>query len=202
MNELNQKALMKYCLRITGDKWDAEDLAQDTILKLMEINRTDASHAYQKTVAKHKWIDQLRKRKRECFLAADNPAGGQTENMKAADEFEHLLKKLSNILTPKQLTIFLLKDVFSFQLHEIAETLDKPESSVKSLLFRSRQRLKGLSPDVLRRDAAEGDHEEHSRLLVQAIRFHNPDHLLEYAKKTWLPGASQPYCGSMMRCAA
>ncbi|MCG8399300.1 RNA polymerase sigma factor, partial [Bacillus atrophaeus] len=42
---------MKYCLRITGDKWDAEDLAQDTILKLMEINRTDASHAYQKTVA-------------------------------------------------------------------------------------------------------------------------------------------------------
>lgn len=28
MNELEQQALMKYCLRMTGDKWDAEDLVR------------------------------------------------------------------------------------------------------------------------------------------------------------------------------
>lgn len=121
--------------------------------------------------------------------------------MKAADDFEHLLKQLSGILTPKQLTIFLLKDVFSFQLHEIAESLGKPESSVKSLLFRSRQRLKRLSPDVLQREAADRD-DEHIDLLVRAILYHNPDALLEFAKQTWLFGASQPSCISMMRCAA
>ncbi|MFN2744564.1 MULTISPECIES: RNA polymerase sigma factor [unclassified Bacillus (in: firmicutes)] len=201
MNELNQKALMKYCMKITGDKWDAEDLVQDTFLKLMEINQTDASHAYQKTVAKHKWIDRLRKRKRECFLSPEHPLSEPTETIKAADEFAHLLKKLSDVLTPKQLTIFLLKDVFSFQLHEIAEALNKPESSVKSLLFRSRQRLKGLSKDEIQREAAEEDH-EYGRLLVQAVLFHNPDFLLEYAKKTWLSGASEPSCQSMLRCAA
>ncbi|MEC0698239.1 sigma-70 family RNA polymerase sigma factor [Bacillus haynesii] len=201
MNELEQQALLKYCMRMTGDKWDAEDLVQDTILKLLEINRTDASHAYQKTVAKHKWIDLLRIRKRESFLSEDNQVDGRAERMKAADDFEHLLKQLSGILTPKQLTIFLLKDVFSFQLHEIAETLGKPESSVKSLLFRSRQRLKRLSPDDLQREAADGD-DEHIGLLVRAILYHNPDDLLEFAKQTWLFGASQPSGISMMRCAA
>ena len=175
MNELEQQALMKYCLRMTGDKWDAVDLVQDTILKLMEINRTDASHAYQKTVAKHKWIDLLRKRKRESFLSEDNLEDGRAERMKAADDFEHLLKQLSGILTPKQLTIF--------------------------LLFRSRQRLKRLSPEVLQKEPADGD-DEHIGLLVRAILHHNPDDLLEFAKQTWRFDASQPSCISMMRCAA
>ncbi|MEK5099564.1 MULTISPECIES: sigma factor [Bacillus] len=52
MNELKQKALMKYCMMITGDKWDAEDLAQDTILKLMEINQADASACLSKNGCK------------------------------------------------------------------------------------------------------------------------------------------------------
>ena len=47
--------------------------------------------------------------------------------MKAADDFEHLLKQLSGILTPKQLTIFLLKDVFSFQ-HRGCDTIS-PEQA-------------------------------------------------------------------------
>ncbi|MGR3208515.1 RNA polymerase sigma factor [Bacillus glycinifermentans] len=202
MNELKQKALMKYCMMITGDKWDAEDLAQDTILKLIEINQADASPAYQKTVAKHKWIDRIRKRKRECFLSGADQAGGQTEEIRAADECEHLLKHLAAELTPKQLTIFLLKDVFFYQLHEIAETLGKPESSVKSLLFRSRQRVKRLSSDVLQREAISESGSEHERLLIDAILRHDPDRLLEYAKRTWLSSASQPSCISMMRCAA
>ncbi|ASB87053.1 sigma-70 family RNA polymerase sigma factor [Bacillus sonorensis] len=202
MNELKQKALMKYCMMITGDKWDAEDLAQDTILKLMEIKQADASPAYQKTVAKHKWIDQLRKRKRECFLSEWHQEREQSESMKAADEFEHVVKKLAGALTPKQLTIFLLKDVFAYQLHEIAEMLDKPESSVKSLLFRSRQRIKTLSRDFLQQEAAGESDPDHGRLLIDAILFHNPDYLLEYARQTWLSNASQPSCISMMRCAA
>ena len=113
------------------------------------------------------------KRKRESFLSEDNLEDGRAERMKAADDFEHLLKQLSGILTPKQLTIFLLKDVFSFQLHEIAETLGKPESSVKSLLFRSRQRLKRLSPEVLQKEPADGD-DEHIGLLVRRYCITTP----------------------------
>jgi RNA polymerase sigma factor (sigma-70 family) len=65
-----RKELWRYCYKITGSPWDAEDLYQDTILKLF-TSLSSISHRNQVIhpksflygVATNHWIDTCRKRK-------------------------------------------------------------------------------------------------------------------------------------------
>jgi RNA polymerase sigma-70 factor (ECF subfamily) len=59
--------LHRYCLRLTGHLWDAEDLAQETMLRAFATlgsvhHSIQSPRAYLLRVATNTWIDALRRR--------------------------------------------------------------------------------------------------------------------------------------------
>src|SRR5215813_14205914 len=59
--------LSRYCRKLTGDVWDAEDLSQDTLLKGFALlgstfHKIERPGAYLLRIATNLWIDTYRRR--------------------------------------------------------------------------------------------------------------------------------------------
>ncbi|MEF3306791.1 RNA polymerase sigma factor [Paenibacillus sp. GYB003] len=159
--------LLRFCLKLTGTKWEAEDLVQDTIVRLLHALEAkpgrDIGLRYAYRTARHLWIDRYRRSKRvgvmaqadAAELAGDDGgshAGGKTRRAMqpagsshaAMDAREHL-EELAWRLSPKPFVILLLMDVFDFTAKETAAWLGGTEAAVQAALSRARARLKSLS---------------------------------------------------------
>lgn len=139
--------LHRYCLRLTHNLWDAEDLVQDTVVRVFaqlgaRWDSIAAPRRYLARTATNLWIDRIRRREREHALLSaeastppdDAPPPGERDVRDAAGE---LLQRLA----PKERAAVLLKDVFDFSLEETAELLHTTIGAVKSALHRGRERL-------------------------------------------------------------
>src|SRR5262249_47793102 len=74
----DRPALHAYCCRLTGNVWDGEDLAQDTLIRVFSLlGRTDATlehpKAYLIRTAANLWIDRVRRSAREQAAVALEP---------------------------------------------------------------------------------------------------------------------------------
>ncbi len=139
IEELYSK-LQRYCQFISQNKWDGEDLAQESFLKawLHYKYQPEISAALVNKIAHNEWIDTIRKRNKETL--EDIPEQFQNETEQIVNRFE-AIQQLIHQLTPKQAIMFALKEGFQFQLSEIAELLDTSEEAVKAAIFRAKQRL-------------------------------------------------------------
>src|SRR6476646_6650268 len=66
----HRSALHAYCLRLTGNVWDGEDLVQDTLVRVFSLlGKTDMAlenpKAYLFRTAANLWIDRMRRAARE-----------------------------------------------------------------------------------------------------------------------------------------
>jgi len=149
--------LHRYCRKLTGNIWDAEDLVQDTLLKgfatLGSVHATVTNpRGYLIRIATNLWIDLTRQR-----LARD-AAYGQMPIVTSVMPNERLElrdagRKLLEQLAPQERAAVVLKEVFDLSLGEIAQTLSTSENAVKAALHRGRERLKEEAP-VRRRVAS------------------------------------------------
>lgn len=150
----------RYCRRLTGDIWDAEDLVQDALLKgfamLGSMQGSIANpRGYLTRIATNHWIDTQRRRKAETrALAADvgdgvDPSAIQHRRHDLRDAGARLLEELA----PQERAAIVLKDVFDMSLRHIAEVLATSVGAVKAALHRGRQRL-GETPAVRPRVAS------------------------------------------------
>jgi len=138
--------LHRYCRRLTGSLWDAEDLAQDTLLRAFATlgsvhHRIENPRAYLLRVASNTWIDTVRRRGGEvAALAAGLPAPAGPEAAPGAvrDAGATLIQRLA----PQERAAIVLKDVFELTLEEIAAVLGTTAGAVKSALHRGRTRLR------------------------------------------------------------
>ncbi|KZZ84484.1 sigma factor-like helix-turn-helix DNA-binding protein [Bacillus sp. SJS] len=131
-------SLFKYCLILTRNKWDAEDLAQATVCKLLEKYQElpeDLPQALYNKAACHLHIDFYRKQKRMTtgFVPSDL-TGANTES-----KIAELAEWLASVMTKKQAAVFVLKEALLFKNEEIAEITGFTVATVKALLFRARQ---------------------------------------------------------------
>jgi RNA polymerase sigma-70 factor (ECF subfamily) len=142
--------LHRYCCRLTGNVWDAEDLVQDTLLRVFGLlGKIDADlqnpRSYLLRTATHLWIDRMRRRARERELleaeradALGAPAAADASQASAVrDAAEILLARLA----PRERAAVVLKDVFDLSLEEIAAMLKTSVGAVKAALHRGRGRL-------------------------------------------------------------
>ena len=122
--------LHRYCRRLTGSLWDAEDLAQDTLLRAFATlgsvhHRIENPRAYLLRVATHAWIDTLRRRHGEVAALAERvPAeAGEADAEPGAvrDAGTALIRRLA----PQERAAVVLKDVFELSLREIAAVLGR-----------------------------------------------------------------------------
>lgn len=134
-------SLKQYCLFLTRDKWDAEDLVQETAFKALKHagRYTELSQPLMKKIAYHLWIDHVRKQGRE--MLSDRTEAEETSDMSAKMPDE-TVEMLMTKLTPKQLVIFTLKEGFQYKISEISELTEMSETAVKGVLSRSRANLK------------------------------------------------------------
>src|SRR5262245_60680517 len=121
--------LFRYCRRLTGNLWDAEDLVQDTLLKafakLSQVLYTIRSpRAYLLRMATNLWIDTLRGRAAE--QAALNNGGAETTAARAAappsqtSELRDAAAVLLQTAAPQERAALLLVEIFDMSLEEAA----------------------------------------------------------------------------------
>jgi RNA polymerase sigma-70 factor (ECF subfamily) len=139
-------ALHGYCRRLTGNLWDAEDLAQETLLRafgtLGSLHQTvENPRAYLFRAATHAWIDTLRRRGTEADALAMQ-AGRAGESAPAPGAVRDAGATVLQRLAPQERAAVVLKDVFEMSLEEIGDVLGTTVGAVKAAIHRGRSRLR------------------------------------------------------------
>ena len=141
--------LHRYCVRLTGNVWDGEDLVQDTLVRVFAMlgkrwATIEQPRAYLARIATNLWIDRIRRRDRESAVLSsvreENEMAEPRSQASAADvraAAESLLQRLA----PRERAAVLLKDVFDLSLEETASLAQTSVAAVKAALHRGRERL-------------------------------------------------------------
>ncbi|KEO83704.1 RNA polymerase sigma factor [Tumebacillus flagellatus] len=156
--ETARPVLLRYCQKLTGSRWEAEDLVQDTFLKAWaQLQRPHENHrALLFRIAKNAWIDKCRKRNRSkvCSLTEEAQHTDDVEkNALGTSVFQDptllldAMGRLLQALSPLQTAVLLLRDVFEYSNLEVAGMIGTTEGAVKSLLHRARRNLASVQDD-------------------------------------------------------
>ncbi|MCM4078206.1 RNA polymerase sigma factor [Paractinoplanes hotanensis] len=139
--------LHRYCRRLTGDIWEAEDLVQETLTRAFSraadsFDRIDRVLPWLVRIATNAYIDSWRR---------SRPTPAEMPEMAAPDtadplEVRDALTELATQLAPQERAAIVLKDVFDYPLADIARTLGTTVGAVKAALHRGRERLDGRTP--------------------------------------------------------
>ena len=142
--------LFRLALCITRNREEAEDIVQDTMLRVWnrreEWNVWETVEGFCLTICRNLAID--RSQKMDARHVELTPEVSELPDMAAPDKLMErderlgLLHRLIAELPEKQRTILQLRDVEGKSYKEIAEILQLTEEVVKVNLFRARQRIK------------------------------------------------------------
>lgn len=137
------------CYRVIGNAEDAKDISQLVFLKLWEnLEKYDPQYAFDTWLYRmvtNVAIDFMRNKQ-----SRDNAVNSNLRLVKtAADaeqtvvlqrkEVENVFNDISNVLSPKQKTIFIMNQMEDLPSAEIAKILGCRESTVRNHLFNARK---------------------------------------------------------------
>jgi RNA polymerase sigma-70 factor (ECF subfamily) len=141
--------LYRYCRGLTGNVWDAEDLAQDALLRVFgQLGKLNSDvenpRAYLIRTATNLWLDRIRHFGREQAHVADTQAEPREEGPDASQvvDVRTAASRLFLCLAPRERASVMLVDVLDFSLAEAASLLKSTIGAVKAALHRGRQRLR------------------------------------------------------------
>ncbi|MGN9913932.1 sigma-70 family RNA polymerase sigma factor [Phytohabitans sp. LJ34] len=139
--------LHRYCRRLTGDIWDAEDLVQETLTRAFSraadsFDRIDRVLPWLIRIATNAYIDAWRRPRPALVEVPDTAALGGADPLEVRDA----LGELATLLAPQERAAVVLKDVFDYPLADIARILGTTVGAVKAALHRGRERLGGRAP--------------------------------------------------------
>lgn len=148
--------IFRLALRITLDRAEAEDIVQDTLIRVWnkrdEWANVDSAEAYCLTIAHNLAIDRSQKMEaRSVELTSETqemPDALTPEKELERDEQLRLVHRLINGLPEKQRTIIQLRDIEGKSYKEIADILEISEEQVKVNLFRARQHIKSKMTEI------------------------------------------------------
>jgi RNA polymerase sigma-70 factor, ECF subfamily len=144
--------LHRYCRRLTGDVWDAEDLVQETLTRAL----ARAGQTFQPVVDPRAWlfriatnayVDAWRRPAPAPAELPDRPAATPADPMEVRDA----LREVHTLLPPQERAAVVLADVFTLPNAEIADLMGTTVGAVKSALHRGRARLADPLRDASRR---------------------------------------------------
>lgn len=143
--EPHRPDLWRYCLRLTGSAWDADDLMQETMMRAFaRLTWWEPVEArpYLFRIATNAWIDDVRRRRvTPVELDAAEPADEEPDPVETWAAMEHLVAALP----PRQRVVLLLTQVFDFTAAEVAAMLHSTEGAVKAALHRARAGLRAAA---------------------------------------------------------
>lgn len=151
-------ALYNFAMYLTHNPPEAEDLVQETYLRAFRF-----SHRFQPGTHLRAWLFQIlrntfltfyRLRERESAVAEDGVPDWEVPMFHdAPEETGRVLEVHTDIeramqrLPEEFRTVLLLAEVEGLPLEEVARVMRCPVGTVKSRIFRAKERLRGLLPD-------------------------------------------------------
>jgi RNA polymerase sigma-70 factor (ECF subfamily) len=144
--------------RMLGNSEDAADLTQDAFVRIytrLDTFQLDRSFlAWARAIAFNLCLDQLRRRGAPAVSLDERlESGGQhadlrtgvspEERLETAEDSRRVLAAVQQ-LPEKQRAVLVLRHIEGLKLEEIAETLDMPIGTVKTMLFRGREAVRKM----------------------------------------------------------
>ena len=152
-----QPEMMAFAYRLTANREEAEDLLQDTSLKVLDNETKYVSDTNFKgwvyTIMRHIFINNYRRAVREQTFAdttAENYYLNQGKSEPLDDaERRYDLNELRQVVSrlPREFCRPFTMHIAGFKYREIAQRLSIPLGTVKSRIYVTRQRLQQLLRD-------------------------------------------------------
>jgi RNA polymerase sigma-70 factor, ECF subfamily len=159
-----QYRLFRYLLMITGNREEAEDLFQETWIRVLEkghqYNQSWKFETWLFSIARHLTIDFRRRRQLQSLDALLQPEGTvrplELEDTATSSAFEQVFQgeegaSVANALArlpSSYREVLTLRFHEDMQLEEIARVVDSPLSTVKSRLYRGLAMLRDWLKDI------------------------------------------------------
>jgi RNA polymerase sigma-70 factor (ECF subfamily) len=172
--------LVGVAYRMLGTVGEAEDVAQEAMLRLHDASRrgeqVDSPAAWLTAVTTRLAIDQLRSARvrREAYvgpwlpepLVAD-PEPGAAERVELDETVSMGFLRLLERLGPVERAVFVLREAFAYGYDEIAEIVGRSEEACRQMLSRARRRIAEERP---RFEASHERREELAGRFLDAAR--------------------------------
>jgi RNA polymerase sigma-70 factor, ECF subfamily len=151
--EVTSPIAFSVAFRILCDEDQAKDVVQETMItiwqKLKKIKSAEVYRTWIYRIVVNKCYDVLRKRKRQPEFVADEQTwiliSNSVSERPSADleneETEKIIGLLTNKLTPKQKTVFVLSDLEQMTNDEISEITGMSKSGIKANLHYARKNI-------------------------------------------------------------
>ena len=144
--------LFRLALRITLNREEAEDVVQDTMIKVWNARdrrqELDSIEAYSLTIARNLSLDRIKKMdnqndslEEQTTERLDETSSTPSERMIQKDKL-NIVRNIINELPEKQRSCLQLRDIEGKSYKEIADILSITEDQVKVNIFRARQTVK------------------------------------------------------------
>ena len=150
----HERMVYLLCLRMMGNREDAQDCAQDTLLHAYRAFERFRGEANAKTwlyrIAYNTCVDALRRRRGEASLDALREEGFEVQETRLPQPEEAVMRRDLRaqieaglaLLPPDQRAVIILRDFQQMPYEEIASVLEINEGTVKSRLNRAREKIK------------------------------------------------------------
>lgn len=164
----HDRAVLRLALRLTGSKTDAQDIYQETFLRVhrkLDGFRFEASFStWIYRIVSNLCLEHLRKKQRrkeddfvtlsakdEDYDLSNKIAAGRSHNPEtglARRELAFRINRALQRLTPRERVVFELKHYHGLKLRIIGNVLDASEQAVKTSLFRATRKMRSALVDV------------------------------------------------------
>lgn len=149
-----REVLLAMLTRMAGNSYDAGDLLQETFIKaFLNISKYDSRYRFSQwiaTIARNTFIDHYRQRNAYDDMVQVDPSGtgdlvvDNPEELIIIDERRRQMEHDIDSLGENYRKIIDMRYYQGLSYEEIAEELGIPVGTVKTRLFRAKERLGGL----------------------------------------------------------
>lgn len=158
--EIYQKRVYALCVQLTGNRDDAQDLAQEVFIQalasLKNFRQQSDLGTWLHRIAVNKWINISRKEKKHRVIYLDAPVKtadsevqrevpsteGNPLELVEEKEFHSLVRRTLYQLTDEHRAVLVLREIQGYSYEEIAIILDCSLGTVRSRLNRARKSMK------------------------------------------------------------
>ncbi len=163
--------LFAIAYRMLGSAMDAEDMVQETYLRWQNRGETEIESAksYLAAIITRLCIDQLRSAhvQRETYFGSWLPEPIMTETtsneglVAMSESISMAFMLLLESLSPTERAVYLLREIFDYEYHEIAQIVDKSEANCRQIVRRAKKHI------VRGRPRFQTTPEEQQQLLLE-----------------------------------
>lgn len=142
-------ALLRSAFLLTGDRGTAEELVQDTLVRLYphwsQVEAADVPIAYVRRSLTNNFLNGRRRKASGELLLADLPERGYDPDLAGRLGDRELVRELLNGLPPKQRAVLVLRFFHDLSDEQIAADLGCRQGTVRSIVSRALSGLRELT---------------------------------------------------------